>query len=251
MTAEEYLKISLGIEKKLQSFFKKDSEITIFDIGSCEGLDSIRYSRLFPQAQIFAFEPIEKNFGLLEENIVKFNATFVQSFKLALSNNNGKADFFISSGKPKCADDDSWNYGNKSSSLLAPNKVKDETPWLQFDKKITVVTMMLQNFCTTHDIQIIDFIHIDVQGAELMVLEGAKSLIENIKVIWLEVAKIPLYEKQPLKKDVEAFMTRNGFAKFKDTVGKVSGDQLWGNLKFFPQKSILDKLFKFSVILLW
>jgi len=246
MTEEKYLKISIGIEKKLRSYFKKDSGISIFDIGSCDGLDSIKYSRLFPNAKIFAFEPIESNYLLLEKNIAKFKATSIQPFRIALSNNNGTADIFISSGKPEGASENEvWNYGNKSSSLLQPDKIKDETAWLQFKEKATVETMMLQTFCTAHNIQSIDLIHMDVQGAELMVLEGAHSLIQKIKIVWLEVGNITLYENQPLKYDVEVFMTRNGFAKIKDTVDKVSGDQLWVNLNFFPKKSFIHNLYDF------
>jgi 2-O-methyltransferase len=246
MTEEEYLKIPIGIEKKLQSYFKKDGKMSILDIGSCEGLDSIKYSRLFPNAKIFAFEPMEKNYSLLEKNILKFKATSIQPFKIALSNNNGTADFFISSGKPEgTGEDETWDYGNKSSSLLQPDKIKDEIAWLQFKEKVTVETIMLQTFCATHNIQSIDLIHMDVQGAELMVLEGAQSLIQKIKVVWLEVEKISLYKNQPFKNDIEAFMTQNGFAKIKDTAGKVYGDQLWVNLKFFPKKSFIHKLYNF------
>lgn len=36
----------------------------------------------------------------------------------------------------------------------------------------------------------VDFIHVDVQGAELKVLMGAKDYIIKIKATWLEVADI-------------------------------------------------------------
>ncbi len=48
-----------------------------------------------------------------------------------------------------------------------------------------------------------------------------------MRAIWTEVEAIPLFRDQPMKADVESFMTGVGFAIMKDTVGSVSGDQLY------------------------
>ena len=84
----------------------------------------------------------------------------------------------------------------------------------------------------------VDFIHIDVQGAELKVLKGAENNIRKIKAIWLEVEKISLYKNQPLNCDVENFFERNNFLKIKDTVGNISGDQLYINKEYFNEFQI-------------
>jgi hypothetical protein len=94
---------------------------------------------------------------------------------------------------------------------------------------IQVQTDTLANFCASRQIDTIDFIHMDVQGAELKVLAGAGDLISRIKAVWTEVERIPLYAGQPLKSDVERFMEDHAFLKLKDTVGAVSGDQLFVN----------------------
>ena len=78
----------------------------------------------------------------------------------------------------------------------------------------------------------------DVQGAELMVLKGAGELIEHIKLIWLEVESVELYKDQPVRSDVEAFMRDNGFQLLKDTVGRVSGDQLYISNDFYQNSGI-------------
>jgi len=48
----------------------------------------------------------------------------------------------------------------------------------------------------------------DVQGCELKVLKGASSILSKIKLIYMEVANEEYYKEQPLKKDVEIFMTK-------------------------------------------
>lgn len=97
--------------------------------------------------------------------------------------------------------------------------------------------MRLEKYVADKNIKSIDFAHIDVQGAELMVLEGAGSFLQNVKLIWMEVEAVELYKNQPLKNDVEAFMKKNNFINILDTVNSVAGDQLYANLTYFDTKN--------------
>ena len=216
-------------EKLLSELFKSEENITIFDIGACEGESSIRYSRQFPNARVCCFEPIPSNFKLIQHNITEFEASKVQAFEICLSDKDGEAEFHVSSGKPDefNGKDVDWEFGNKSSSLLPPDKLLATNKWLEFKNEIKVSTIKLDTFLSRETIDQIDFAHMDVQGAELMVLRGAGKKINVIKNIWLEVESIPLYEGQPVKKDVESFMSNLGYVKLIDTVDEVAGDQFW------------------------
>jgi len=220
----------------LQSIISKEEKLMIFDIGACEGESSIRYARLFPNSDIYTFEPLPSNYELVEQNILKYKAHNIRPVSLCLSNNIGETAFHVSSGNPENADTENWNYGNKSSSLLAPAKTKEVHSWLKFENEIRVETSTLKQFCLEKNISVIDFIHMDVQGAELMVLEGAEDFINCINMIWLEVEAVELYKGQPLKNDVENFMHANGFIKLEDTVYTTAGDQFWAKKEY-----ILDK----------
>lgn len=73
----------------------------------------------------------------------------------------------------------------------------------------------------------IDFAHIDVQGAEMKVLNGGVRSFKKTKAIWIEVANIDLYEGQPLKPDICRKLCGD-FNIVKDTCGKdKSGDILF------------------------
>ena len=244
MNNEKYLSTPIETEKELQSFFNINSKLIIFDIGSCDALDSIKYIRLFPNAQIFAFEPLSKNIKQMHTNVSNYNVKNITIIQKALSNSQGFADFYISEGQPEELKTSEWDFGNKSSSLFPPDKTKETHPWLEFNSIEKVETETLDNFCNTQKIPYIDYIHMDVQGAELLVLEGAKKMLPKIKMIWLEVENISLYKEQPLKQDIEFFMINNGFTKIKDTVDGISGDQLWVNYKYFIKKRITHKLWK-------
>ena len=67
-----------------------------------------------------------------------------------------------------------------------------------------------------------DFVKIDVQGAELLVLENAVAKIADAVVIDCEVEFVALYKNQALFGDIHSFMRRQGFAfhKFLDISGR-------------------------------
>ncbi len=60
-----------------------------------------------------------------------------------------------------------------------------------------------------------DFIKLDVQGAELLVLENALQKISNAVVIETEVEFVEIYRNQPLFGDIQRFMRDQGFVLHK------------------------------------
>ena len=117
----------------------------------------------------------------------------------------------------------------------------------------------------------IDFIKVDIQGAELDVLKHATRTLESTLVIESEVEFIELYKKQPLFGDLQVFLRDHGFVfhKFVDIGGRAfrpfSGpggnpftaisQVLWADAIFVRDFSMLDRfsddqLIKCAAILL-
>jgi hypothetical protein len=57
----------------------------------------------------------------------------------------------------------------------------------------------------------IDFIKIDVQGAELEIFRGGIDVLRNLLFIICEVEFVPIYQGQPLFADVDASLRKHGF----------------------------------------
>jgi FkbM family methyltransferase len=226
---DAYIASPIPIEGYLRELFPKLDAQIIFDIGSCEGEDAIRYSSLFPDATIYAFEPVPDNIALLHSNIERRSKTNIRVHELALSDQAGSAILHVSSGHPPGTPASDWDYGNKSSSLLLPDQHLEVHPWVTFDRTIEVKTDTIARILESEGLDRIDFVHLDVQGAELMVLAGAGPFLERIGAVWMEVEAIPLYRGQPLKRDVQRFMAAHGFRRMASTVGAVSGDELYFN----------------------
>jgi len=236
-----YILTDSSLKKDLLKLFKKNDKLTILDIGGCEGEESIRYSRIFPFSSIYVFEPLPENQKLIAENLEKYKVENVTMMPVAVSDEKGVSQFYVSSGHPEHESNElDWDFGNKSSSLLSPEKENNQT-WLLFDKQINVNTVTLHSFFIENKIDEVDFIHMDVQGAELKVLMGAKDSIKKIKVIWLEVADIELYKGQPLRMDIENFMKDKGFYLVKSEIEGQVGDQFYLNKNYFKIFSLFSK----------
>jgi len=78
-------------------------------------------------------------------------------------------------------------------------------------KKHEITTNTLDLFLKEQRIQSVDFIKIDVQGAELETFKGAKKILKTTLCIVSEVEFIPLYKDQPLFGDVSGYLDSQGF----------------------------------------
>jgi len=227
-----YLQRPGEAELELRRIFPRGQAIVIFDIGACEAEDSIRYARAFPNAMVYAFEPLPANQSLAAENLRTFEARNVELVPLALSDRTGRASFHISSGRPPdLFSGEDWNYGNKSSSLLPPAGCSPMYGWLTFEETVEVDCETLESFCTRRALRRVDFIHMDVQGAEALVVEGAGELLRDVTAIWLEVAERELYRGQKLRWEIERMMLRRGFILAKRLQHGVEGDELFVNVR--------------------
>jgi FkbM family methyltransferase len=213
--------VSLPFDQIEQVFGAKGPKI-ICEVGAADGTDTLAYAQRYAGCAIHAFEPLDYNIAALRKTTVSVSQR-VESYEISLSDSAGTADFWVSGGLPPGltpSGPTGWRY---SSSLLPPREHTRVHPWCVF-KKTLIETARLDSFSIPH----IDYMHIDVQGAELKVLVGAGRLLNSVQAIWLEVSTIEMYENQPLYNDISSFMLQNGFKLILDTAsGRYAGDQFW------------------------
>ena len=130
------------------------------------------------------------------------------------------------------------------SSLYKPNEDlislyhNFEAAYLK--SKTTIETITLDNFLETNNIGSLDFIKIDVQGAELDIFRGGKKALKDVLKIVCEVEFIHHYENQPLFGDVCKFL--NGydlmFNKFLGMAGRSLRPIVFNSDKNFASQHI-------------
>ena len=106
------------------------------------------------------------------------------------------------------------------SSLYPPNEallsrfVGMDTG-IKLDFTIDLPTTTLEQFCEDENIQEIDFLQVDVQGADFDVLKGAGNLLEKTVLgLQIEVEFSKMYEDQPLFTDIDQYCRQNDFSLF-------------------------------------
>ncbi len=75
--------------------------------------------------------------------------------------------------------------------------------------EIPVDTVRLDDIA---EVRPMDFLKLDIQGAELMVLEAGTAALADTAAIQIEVSFLPIYQGQPLFADVDTFLREQGFA---------------------------------------
>jgi FkbM family methyltransferase len=133
----------------------------VLDIGSHIGLFSIVASRLVESSgKVYAFEPSPTTFSILKKTIAINNVDkSVFPFQKAVGANEGTIQFYISN--------DSIDNSNSLVKYLSDRELKG------IDVAITTTDIFVQE----QQINKIDFIKIDVEGAEYDTLMGAKNTL--------------------------------------------------------------------------
>ena len=172
---------------------KSNLNFTLLEIGAAIVNDNkepfYQLLEYFPSSKIIGFE-IEKD---VCEKMNANAAKGVKYYPYALGKANEKRNLYITQ-HPMC------------SSLYKPNESlislynNFEVAYLK--NQTEVETISLDYFVDQNKIGAIDFIKIDVQGAELDIFKGGKKTLENVLQIICEVEFIPHYENQPLFGDV-------------------------------------------------
>lgn len=130
-----------------------------------------------------------------------------EQIPLALSNQIGEETLYVTNN-PMC------------SSLYPPNepylaRFNGLPELVNLDFTIEIETTTLDAFCEETEIKEIDFLQVDVQGADLKVLQGATKILEkSILAIQIEVEFSSLYRDQPLFADVDTYLRQRDFTLF-------------------------------------
>jgi FkbM family methyltransferase len=99
------------------------------------------------------------------------------------------------------------------TSLLQPNPdvlslIHGFSDWGQVVRTELVETKRLDDIPET---AALDYLKMDIQGAELMVLQHATDRLRRAVAIHTEVEFLPMYVGQPLFSDVDQFLRQHGF----------------------------------------
>lgn len=143
----------------------------VFDVGANVGAWTSRASEAFPGAEIHAFELSKKTFDSLTARCGQ--SEFITLNNLGLSDQNGEVQYI--------------DYGANSglNTLVLGAKFHDAENQPELTRALVCRG---DEYCKEHGVGTIDFLKIDVEGAEKLVLGGFHQMLAlgEIKVIQFE-----------------------------------------------------------------
>lgn len=162
--------IALGVYERYESELfrsKIKPNMTIIDIGANLGYYTAIASCLAGErGLVMAFEPESNFFKLLSRNIRRNDLKNVVNFKLAIAEKNGLTNLYLS------------NENKGHNSLINSEELKNS---------VQVKTVTLDDFLASNKITKVDMIKMDIEGAEILALEGMKNtLIKHRPLLFLE-----------------------------------------------------------------
>lgn len=141
----------------------------ILDCGAHIGLATLYFKKLYPNARITAFEPNPRSFELLKLNIKQNNLTNIKLINAAISNKEGKIDFYVEKDIPN-----PWGWGDSAVINKWYSKEKNKT--------IKVKSLRLSSFIKNT----IDLIKLDIEGLEEIILKEVEGKLTLVKEIIIE-----------------------------------------------------------------
>lgn len=151
-----FLDLNLNDDEKK---FIKDKDI--IDAGAFTGDTSLPLSGI-TEKNVYAFEPFEDSFYLLNKNIEENNIKNIVPVNKSLGNINGERTLFLS--------------GENIQGITSDPNIRS------YDNEIKVQEITIDKFVEENNLNL-GLITIDVEGAEMDLLEGAINTIKNQKPI--------------------------------------------------------------------
>lgn len=153
----------------------------------------------------FGFEPDPRNIAEIKSAMAElpFPLTLIES---ALGDTDGELAFHQSSGI--CPQNGKEMTG--AGSICKPHNVRQQHPWITFDKQVAVKCVTLDSFCRDNKVGAIDFIWADLQGAEYRMLQGAARMLRTTRAVLLEYSEHELYAGQRSLDDCLVLLRQSG-----------------------------------------
>lgn len=154
----------------------------IIDAGANIGLSIVYFKRRFPEATIVAYEPDETIFGLLKDNVANLSAVDLRQAAAWVEDTT--LTFYAEGSLAGSLELDSEN-------LNRPVKVRAERLRSELEKRF------------------VDFLKIDIEGAENNVMFDIEDKLDNVGLLFFEYHSNP--DKPQLLGDLLNLVTKAGF----------------------------------------
>lgn len=221
---------AFGYEPETQHIFEEIVKpgMTVVDVGAHIGYYTLMAAKLIgPKGKVYAFEPDPAYYALLEKNIrINRLKNIVESFKLAVSNTEKRALFFLENG-------------TVSSLFKGPDSM---------GQTVFVGTVSLDNFFAQQKWPPVHLVKIDAEGSDKFVLEGMRRLAQRNRDLKIIIEINPKFLKSAgvAAEDILILLNEMGFCQICLLSGETKFYRLPQDIQFlarFAQEHLFVNLF--------
>lgn len=172
---------------RIYHFAAQRRDPLVLDCGGNIGMSVLYFKEAYPAARVIAFEPDPLVFPYLEDNVHRNQLGNVQLIQAALASRDGNVSFYSD---------------GKVGSFLARCSDQDlPEGWQRFD----VPCVRLRDYL----VEPVDFLKMDIEGAEWEVLEDSEDRLRQVSEIVIEYHRLPRF-RRTLHKILE-LLSRSGY----------------------------------------
>ncbi len=155
----------LAVDSFHEEYYKLKKGDVVVDAGANVGIFTINAAKsVGPEGKVIAIEPEKKNMMLLKRNAKLNNCHNIIFIQKALSDNKGNSTLTL---------------GESATNTLFPENLGDSV----IKNTESVKTDTLQNIISNLDLHCVNFIKMDIEGAEIVAIKGGLSLIKRTKPV--------------------------------------------------------------------
>lgn len=199
---------------RLHPLLEADDKFVILDGGARDASADTRW-RVLPDSRLkfYAFEADADECKRLAREAREAGRSD-EYFPIGLWGSEGNLDFECNKAEGGSSFlhqnrrvTDRWKFENPHQAVLAPDMFFPV-------KTISMAVTSLQSWARQHGIRSLDFAKLNVQGAELEILGGAGTLLDETLGVLVEVGFVESYEGRPFFSDIDRFLRDRGFDFF-------------------------------------
>lgn len=142
----------------------------VFDVGANKGQFATLAAAIFEDATLYSFEPTAASFKSLVATAARIGER-CRTFNFGLSDREGAVAIFKDA---------------EGSGLNSVYRRRLDHYGIVMDKTETIALKTVDGFCAEQGIAAIDLLKLDVEGHELAVLQGAKTMIANGRIRFIQ-----------------------------------------------------------------
>jgi FkbM family methyltransferase len=247
LRAPEARMLDHHVDGYLQNGIEINDGDVVFDVGANIGVFSVRAAQKGPNVRVFAFEPIPDILEALRLNAAEAGENRVKVLPCGVSNVESEATFTYFPNTPALSTlhPEQWDKDPKAFSRAVKGTMKNPPAgmsWMKFippvfsgiiasflvkgKKQVHCKLRTLSSVIAEHNVEKIDLLKIDCEGAEWQVLQGIEANDwSKIKSMVIEVHNV-----NGRLAEVEALLREKGFTKIVDEREKGLEDTVMHNI---------------------